>query len=280
MAAVMHRTSALLLLLMLLPGACAPARPAADRPARPTVVSLNPCTDAILLEVADPEQVLAISHYSKDPAASSIDPDEAARFPATRGTVEEAVALAPDLVIGSSFIDPASRAAYARLGLRLETFGSPVAVKDSREQVRRIAALVGHPQRGEALVARIDAALTAALPAPGRRPVDTVLWQSGGMVAGEQTLIADLLRRTGFTLARRGFAQGDRPGLERLLADPPGVLLVAGEGGLENLALGHPVLERLAGTARVAFDQRLLFCGGPTIVRAAERLARIREQAR
>ena len=38
----------------------------------PTIVSLNPCTDAILAEVADPAQLLAISHYSHDPRATSM----------------------------------------------------------------------------------------------------------------------------------------------------------------------------------------------------------------
>ncbi len=31
---------------------------------RPSIVSLNPCADAILAEVATPGQLLAISHYS------------------------------------------------------------------------------------------------------------------------------------------------------------------------------------------------------------------------
>ena len=54
---------------------------------------LNPCTDAILAEVAAPGQLLAISHYSKDPRASSMEAAVAARFAATGGTVEEVLAL-------------------------------------------------------------------------------------------------------------------------------------------------------------------------------------------
>ncbi len=57
----------------LLLSACAqaPAREAA--PAAPRIVSLNPCTDAVLVEVADPQQILALSSYSSDPASSSMD---------------------------------------------------------------------------------------------------------------------------------------------------------------------------------------------------------------
>ncbi|HCH95383.1 MAG TPA: iron ABC transporter substrate-binding protein, partial [Erythrobacter sp.] len=54
--------------------ACAGGGAGAPPPERgPTIVSLNPCTDAILAEVAAPGQLLAISHYSKDPRASSME---------------------------------------------------------------------------------------------------------------------------------------------------------------------------------------------------------------
>ena len=62
--------------------ACAapPPRLATDHP---TIVSLNPCADAILAEVADPAQLLAISHYSHDPRATSMPLAQARRFRAT-----------------------------------------------------------------------------------------------------------------------------------------------------------------------------------------------------
>ena len=70
---------------------------ASPRP-QPRIVSINPCVDAILMHVADAGQIAAISHYSKDPRATSIPMAQAARFAATSGTAEEVVALAPDLV--------------------------------------------------------------------------------------------------------------------------------------------------------------------------------------
>jgi iron complex transport system substrate-binding protein len=109
----------------------------------PAIVSLNPCSDAILAEVADPGQVLALSHYSRDPRSSSMDVGLARRFPATRGTVEEVLALHPDLVLGDTFLGPAARAAYDRLGIPVTQLPIAMTVADSRAQVRRIAALAG-----------------------------------------------------------------------------------------------------------------------------------------
>jgi iron complex transport system substrate-binding protein len=247
--------------------------PACARGPLPRIVSLNPCVDAILTEVADPAQILAISPYSRDRASSSLPPGVAARFASTHGTVEEVIALHPDVVIDGAFVAPATAGAYRRLGLRLETLGTQRSVAGSLDDVRRMAAIAGHPDRGEALVARITAALAAAAPPPGRPPVDAVLWEWGGMVAGSDTLIGDLLTRTGFAnlAARQGYHQADIYPIEQLLAHPPRVLLTVGNDRM----LHHPALAALTGTVRADFPAGLLFCGGPTIIRAAARLAAV-----
>jgi iron complex transport system substrate-binding protein len=243
----------------------------------PTIVSLNPCTDAILAEVVDPGQLLAISSYSHNPASSSMDPAVAARFPATNGTVEEVFALQPDLVIDGNYTAPATKTALTRLGLRLEQLPIAPTADASLAQVRHLAALAGHPERGEMLVRRIEAALAAAA-SPGP-PVSAVVWQSGGIVAGQGTLIDDLLRRTGFInlATARGLGQAEMLPLEVMLAEPPRVIFAAGNARAnEDRLLRHPALAGLSSTTRARLDPALLWCGGPTIVRAAERLAVVR----
>jgi iron complex transport system substrate-binding protein len=241
-------------------------------PEHPTIVSLNPCTDAVLAEVADPAQVLAISHYSHDPRATSMPLAAARRFRATGGTVEEVLALDPDVVVAGSFLPPATAQAFARLGVRVETFGIVPDLEENAAQVRRLAALAGHPERGEALLARIDAALAATRHGPS--PVTALLWQSGGIVPGEDTLIARLMAHTGFAShsAARGLGQGAYLPLERVLADPPAVVLAAGGERM----LTHPALKALDGVRYERLDPALLYCGGPTVTRAVERLAQVR----
>ncbi len=258
--------------LGLLAGCAAP--PPAPRGVHPTIVSLNPCTDAILAEVADPAQILAVSHYSHDPRGTSMDLAQARRFRATGGTVEEVLALDPDVVVGSSFMDPATRGALARLGMQVETVGIAGDVAASEAQVRQLAAVAGHPERGAALVARIEASLARAR--PQGPPLAAILWQPDGIVPGEGALVSELMRRTGFAnaSAARGMGQADYLSLERLLADPPQVLLVAGSERGQH----HPALARLPNVPRATFDPALLYCGGPTIIRAVARLAQIRRE--
>lgn len=242
----------------------------------PRFVSLNPCTDAILAEVADADQILALSHYSADPQSSSISPAIASRFAVTGGTVEEVAMLDPDMVLAGGFLAPATHRALERMGFAIATFGIAGDVETSLAQVRRIAALTGHPGRGERLVARIEAslaALDAARVENGARSV--VLWQPGQIVPGKQTLVAHMIRRAGLTnhSAELGLGQADYLSLEQLLADPPDVLLVAGREEGQR----HHVLNQLTDTRVESFDPALLYCAGPTIIRAAERLRAIRQ---
>ncbi|WP_240504575.1 ABC transporter substrate-binding protein [Tsuneonella mangrovi] len=260
--------------LALLVAGCAPAPVSRTPVIHPTIVSLNPCTDAILAELAGPRQVLALSHYSRDPRASSMNVATARRFATTGGTVEEVLALDPDIVVGGSFMPPATRAAFARLGIKVETFGIASSVAESEAQVRRLAVLAGHRAQGEALVRRIDTAVERAH--WSGKPASAILWQPDGIVPGKRALVTRLMANAGLSSqsAARGMGQADYLSLERLLADPPQVLLVAGNQRGQH----HPALRDLHGVIEAKFDPALLFCGGPTIIRAADRLAEIRRE--
>lgn len=252
---------------------CAPAAVTPRAGGAPTVVSLNPCSDAILAELLPRERLLAVSHYSHDPAGTSMDLALARSFRATGGTVEEVMALDPDLVVGSTFMPPATRAALEQSGVRVVTLGIASTVADSQAQVRELAAAVGEAERGEGLARRMGAAVARLEQRRGSTPVSTVLWQPGGIVPGEATLVGDLMRRAGLAshTAARGMHQADYLSLEQVLADPPALLLVAGSERAQH----HPALDRLPQTRREGFDPALLYCGGPSVIRAAARLGEV-----
>jgi iron complex transport system substrate-binding protein len=266
--------------LSLVLAACQPiASPPASALVHPTIVSLNPCSDAILAQVTRPGQLLAVSHYSHDPASSSMGVAAARRFPAVSGSVEEIARIAPDVVVADSFLAPATAQALRDIGVRVVTIGSVESIAASEAQVRELASMARDRDAGERLVGRIEQALSRNAPPSGSRPLSAIVWESGGIVAGDGTLIADLLRRTGFVngAAARGMRQADYLPLEAMLVDPPQVILATGSAqSQEDRLLSHPALAALKQTRRVPFDSALLWCGGPTIERAADELARVR----
>ena len=245
----------------------------------PRIVSINPCIDAILVEIADPAQIAGISHYSKDPRATSIPLALAARFPATSGTAEEVMALSPDLVVSGGHVAPATANALRRLGIPLLQLKVAETIAESTAQVRTLADAIGHGQRGAALAARIDAAVAAAQPADGR-VIPALIWQGGGLVPGTGTLASELLTRAGFRnlSATYGLKKWDVLPLEYLVASPPSVLLSTNSTETQrDRMLSHPAVTRLGQRIAIRpYSFRLLQCGGPTIIRALAQLAAVR----
>ncbi|WP_269514589.1 ABC transporter substrate-binding protein [Brevundimonas subvibrioides] len=266
-------------------GSAPPPRPAAavGRPQR--IISMNPCLDVILVRVADRSQIAALSHWARDPHGSTIA-DIATTLPHTYGTAEEVIALRPDLVMTSKYSSLATRNALGRLGISTHLFGVPETVAESLEQVRTVAALTGHADRGEALVRQIEAAIDAAAPVPGSTPPSALVFMPGGFASGPGTLMDEMMRRAGLqnAVTRYGLTRTGNVPLERLIADPPEVLL-SGESwpGAPSRAeriMEHPALGRVAGDMRRAvFPERLLFCGGPVLIQTAAALKRAREVA-
>ena len=256
---------------------------AAARPAR--VVSLNPCIDAIVVHLADRAQIAAISHYSRDPLSSSIEPI-ARRLPITYESAEEVVALRPDLVLMTRHSAPATRNALKRMGIRTELFSVPETVEQSLVQVTEIAALLGQSARGEALVARIEAAIAAAAPRPGEPRLSALIYQSNGFASARGTLMDDMISRAGLENAagRYGLKRTGNVPLELVIADPPDVLLAGapkpGAPTWADRVLAHPALRSVIGRMhRAVFPQRLMFCGGPVLIETAAMLAKARRAA-
>ena len=241
---------------------------AADaRPQR--IVSMNPCVDAVLLEVADAGQIAAISHWSHDPAGTSAPLAKALRFPAHGGTAEEVILKRPDLLFITPYPPMATREAFRRLGIPMISMGVPATIADSLAQVRQVADAAGQGARGEALVRRIEAALVQAH-RPQPRPA--LMRMASGLVPGPGSLSEALMANSGLrsVAADYGFAHAGLLTLEPLALKPPPLLIT------DRPEAVPPVLKRLR-VPVAGFDRRLLNCGGPSLIPAARRLAAIRD---
>jgi iron complex transport system substrate-binding protein len=261
------------------------AQAAEPKPHPMRIVSLNMCVDSIVVELVSHDRIAALSHYARDPQRSTIA-ETARHLPITYETAEEVVALRPDLVLTSRHSAIATRNALKRVGIRFELFDVPDSVEESLAQIRQVARLLGAQREGEAMVARIQAELDAARPSPDEPPLTAAIYQPGGLSAGANTVVGELMELTGLTniAARYGVEQYRPLPLEVLVSSPPDVLLVGetspGSPMQAEKIVRHRALRALESQmTQAVFPARLLYCAGPTMVPAAAALVHAREKA-
>jgi iron complex transport system substrate-binding protein len=245
---------------------------------QPRIASINVCTDQLLLTLADPEQIVGLSPYSRDPLRSWAAA-EAARFPRLSGEAEDVLVLKPDFVVAGRFTKRATRELLKAEGFRVEEFDAVRSLDETKRQIVRMGELVGHPDRATAAVERIDTAVSRAKQAVARKPLRVLALSRRGWVSGGDSLTSSLLSTVGLSnaAARLGYRLGGFASLETIVSLKPDLLLLSdGRDFAEDQGtafLLHPALEQLyPPDKRIVMPERLTVCGGPMLADALEKL--------
>jgi iron complex transport system substrate-binding protein len=267
--------AALLVIFILHTGAGAAGTDA--KPAR--IVSLNMCTDDLLLRLAKPDRIGSVTWLSHDPRNSNVA-ELARRVPQNHGLAEEIIPIDPDLVIAGIFSARTAVALLKRTNIRLVELGIPKGFGEIRQQIADVARLIGEPAEGERVISLMDARLAAIPPATGPRPRAIVLNPNGATV-GRDTLVGEIMARAGLdnVAAELGIESYGLVPLENVVLNGVDILIVStsrdGPPALATEILRHPVLEKLAQRVRiVSVPARLWNCGTPAAVEAVELLRR------
>lgn len=238
----------------------------AEAPKR--VVSANLCADQLLLELADPAQIVSLSPLSVSPGISYLS-ERAKTFPINRGHAEDIVMLGADLVLVSAFDSH-----YMRAMLQAKNLPSLVIepwnnLEHGRQQIHNLANRLGHPERGAALIKRIDEALAhAKTQAPPRKSLHI---ERRGYVPGSIGLVNEVTTHMGLAdmSAQAGLPHGGFMTLEKVLTLAPEFLVVSditfGAEDQGQAFLIHPALtQKYPPEKRINVQSRLSICGGPS----------------
>lgn len=273
---MIRRALALLLLCLASGAACA-------EPQR--VVSINLCADQLLVALARPGQIAALSPLVRD-ASLSYAAEQARALPVHRGTAEDIVKTGTDLVLTGPYDNRYLQSFIAEKGVPVLTLGYWTSLAQGRDEIRKLAAALGNAARGEELIADMDAALieTKNAAPPGR---SVVMLHRRGYVAGSDGITAEVAAHVGLTdaAAALGLAQGGFVPLEKLIAAKPDFIIVSdarAEAEDQGTALlQHPALAALyPPQKRLVLPDRLTICGGPATPDLIRRLgAEVRAKA-
>jgi iron complex transport system substrate-binding protein len=262
-----------------LPGAAAAA--AISKPQH--VMSLNICTDQQILQLLAPSRIASVTYLSRS-SENSFLTAEAFGVAINYATSEEVLQERPDLVIAGNTSTPAIRALLRRVGIPLVEVPAAENFAQIRSNTRLIAHAVGEDEKGEALIAQMDATLRdLAASAPTPRIV-VAGWEEQGNVPGPGTLFDAILTAAGGQNVIAGrktrFVYGRYTGfdLEQLVAMRPDILAYGssrlGRRDLSAEQLQHRVVRKLYATRGITYPETLYSCGLPQSADAARDLRR------
>lgn len=252
-------------------------------PAR--VVSLNLCTDQLVLALLPRDRIAALSFLAADPGLSALS-GQVGSIPLVQGMAEEVLPLKPDLVLVGTYTTRPTVALLRARGVKVMEVGLVSDFDGIRAQIRNVAAALDVADRGEELIARMDATLAAAGPAVGdtRRPRVLSL-APGAFTAGSGTLSDAVMRAAGLMnyAADKGLSGYGYLPVETVAADPPDLLIAnadeKGHPSLNGQMLSHPALSRaVPAAARPTVPGKLWTCGGPFTADAVALLAAARQR--
>lgn len=261
---------------------CSAAADAFKQPAR--IVSLNLCTDQLLVDLVPASRIAALSRLAADTKLSAVA-DRVQHMRRVGGAAEEVLALDPDLIVTSEHAAPTTVALLRRLGRTVVAVPFAQDFDGFRGNVRALAAAVGEQERGERMIADFDtrlAAVAAEGHAQAKRPT-ALSWEVNRLSAGVATLLDAEMRAAGLVNAARSLSLGPAAvlPLETIVAQPPDVLVLANAPddyrttAADNLR--HPALTRaMSGREMVRVPMPLWLCASPRSLEAIELLAAAR----
>ena len=242
----------------------------------PRIASMNVCTDQLLIALADPQQILGLSRYSRD-AWQSFAADDARRYPILSGSAEDVLVLKPDVVVASLFDKRSTRELLKAKGLHLAEFAVPRNLDEVKAQIRQMGEIVQHADRATAEIARLDAAIARARKAVADRRYSVLPLSRRGWVSGSDSLVSSLLTETGLFNAAGdlGVEMGGFAPLEAIVNLRPDFILVSEAGDRAEddggAFLLHPALERFyPPEKRIVIPERLTVCGGVMLADALD----------
>jgi len=255
-------------------------------PSRVRVISQTLGSDELLLAIADPSQIAALSHLSRDPHYSSVV-KEAAAYPqlVANADAESALALRPTLVLCADYSRAELVSQVKKAGVRVIIFSKYSSLADAYENMRLLARELGPEaeRRAEAVIASCQARVKILGEKLAGVPKVRVLAPSVyGLIPGSETNFQDLCDHAGAEnlAATLGGLKGHKPApSERLLTWPIDRVVVSGsdlERALEPFRRAAPysLLRAVREGRAVVLPQPMMSCISHHRVAGYEALAR------
>ena len=238
------------------------------------IVSLNLCTDQLLMLLADPNQIVSLSKIVDDQNVSFLA-KRSAEFKKNRGDAEEIFVNNPDLVVAGVYTEKATVQILQSLGVRVEIFPIEQNFDDIVKNIRKMGLLIGHSDRAKRMIDDFNFRLEELRSGISERP-RAAIYSANGYTTGTDTLSGQILKTAGFRNITEevGMSFGGTLPLETLVMLKPDLVITGeaypGHSRSEEI-LKHPALRPFRSIIQT--DAKWI-CGTPAVLDAVAELQR------
>lgn len=260
----------------------------------PSVVSINLCTDQLVMLLADPSQILALSSLSQDEAGSYFH-DKARDFAQTEPRAEDILPLSPDVVMTGPYNSRYTLALLDELGIPVETLPIADSVESMLDNILRMGSILQQPARADSLVASLRqqladidervGSLNAAMLDNGDTAPRAAVYDANGYTVGLASLRGEAMARAGWhnVAVDKGIESYGVLALEDMIQLAPQALIESpysrGTYSRGQMLADHPAL-RQAGLDPmiISLPSNWTICAGPWLIDVIEQLVDARER--
>lgn len=249
------------------------------------VVSLNLCSDQLLLMLADAEQVASVSHLAREETSSFVA-SQALEYPANHAQLEEIITLQPDLVLTAPYTNPRLITALQHLGFELYPLTLGNHLHEITSEIERLAKRLGQHPRGRALVDEMLKRIASEDEHSELNRPSALFYQPRGYTSGANTLQNEALELAGWrnTAAENGLQGYAQISLEKVILSQPDILITSAYGkssnSLAEQILNHPALFRLMkDQPRLEIPYKYWICPGPMLAEAVSLLREAKKRS-
>ncbi len=266
----------------------------ANSAALPSVISINLCTDQMVMLLADSSQIRALSSLSQDEAGSYYHV-KAKGFAQAEPRAEDILPQSPDVVVTGPYTSHYTLSLLDELGVRVETLEIADSVESMLDNIHRMGSILLQQARADALVAslrqelaQIDARvarLDSAMQASGATAPRAAVYDANGYTVGLESLRGEAMARAGWhnVAADKGITSYGVLALEDMIRLAPQALIESpysrGTYSRAQMLADHPAL-RQAGLDPmiISLPSNQTICAGPWLIDVIEQLVDTRER--
>ena len=167
----------------------------------PKAVSINLCTDQLVMLLAEPSQILALSALSQDKAGSWFH-ERAGRYQKIEPVAEQVLPLAPDIVVTGPYTSRYTISLLDELDIKHETLPIANTMEQMLANVERVGELLSQQDKATTIIDDVNTRL--ALIADRVSQLDEndkptiAVYEPNGYTVGNQTLRGQLMNLAGW----------------------------------------------------------------------------------